>query len=467
MNIIAETQVDTIAHASVRPLQSLDLLSKQEMASLASANRELHELFRRCALAVLNTGGHTDDARAVYQRYRDFDLRVVPESRGLKLELVHAPAEAFVDGRMIEGILNHLFAALRDIVFTQHKLENQLAFDLHSSAGITDAVFRILRNAHIVRSDVAPRLVVCWGGHAISREEYDFTKQVGYQLGLRGLDIATGCGPGAMKGPMKGAAVGHAKQNASDSRYVGITEPGIIAAESPNPIVNQLVILPDIEKRLEAFVRLAHAIIVFPGGAGTLEEILFLLGVKLHPDNADQPLPLFFLAPQCSAGYFEEIDSFLRSTLGDDISAHYEIIVGDRQIAARRVKERVKEVRRHRVKRKESFSFNWDLVIPEPLQQPFTPTHENMAELRLRSDSPRHELVRALRCAFSGIVAGNVKDFGVQAVEAYGPYLLYGDPAIGDRLNRLLESLVDQGRMKLDAASYRPCFELRQSPPGP
>ena len=34
-------------------------------------------------------------------------------------------------------------------------------------------------------------------------------------------------------------------------------------------IVNELVIMPDIEKRLEAFVRLAHAVIVFPGGAGT------------------------------------------------------------------------------------------------------------------------------------------------------------------------------------------------------
>ena len=48
-------------------------------------------------------------------------------------------------------------------------------------------------------------------------------------------------------------------------------KPGIIAAESPNPIVNDLVIMPDIEKRLEAFVRLAHGIVVFPGGVGTAE----------------------------------------------------------------------------------------------------------------------------------------------------------------------------------------------------
>src|SRR3546814_6288695 len=75
----------------------------------------------------------------------------------------------------------------------------------------------------------------------------------------------------------------------SDLRYIGITEPGIIAAESPNPIVNQLVIMPDIEKRLESFVRLGHGIIVFPGGVGTAEEILYLLGILLREENAQLP----------------------------------------------------------------------------------------------------------------------------------------------------------------------------------
>ena len=50
---------------------------------------------------------------------------------------------------------------------------------------------------------------------------------------------------------MKGATIGHSKQRIRQGQYLGITEPGIIAAESPNPIVNNLVIMPDIEKRLE------------------------------------------------------------------------------------------------------------------------------------------------------------------------------------------------------------------------
>ena len=69
--------------------------------------------------------------------------------------------------------------------------------------------------------------------------------------------------------------------------------------------------MPDIEKRLEAFVRCAHAIVVFPGGAGTAEEILYLLGILLDPANAEQPLPVVFTGPPSAAEYFGQIDRFI------------------------------------------------------------------------------------------------------------------------------------------------------------
>jgi len=446
--------------ASVRPSRSLELLSQREMASLASANQEVHQLFRQCALAVLNTGSDVDDARKLYQDYSDFEVTVVPEPRGLKLELSNCPAQAFVDGKMIEGIRSHLFSALRDIIFTHHKLVEQHRFDLASGEGVTDMVFRILRNAGVVTSNLPPRLVVCWGGHSISRMEYDFSKEVGYQLGLRGFDIATGCGAGAMKGPMKGATIGQAKQANKAGRFVGISEPGIIAAESPNPLVNELVILPDIEKRLEAFLRLAHGVVVFPGGAGTAEEILYLLGVKMDPANSELPLPVILAAPGSAAGYFQLIDRFLRDTLGEEVAGHYRIICGDPVSVARQLKKQIRKVRKHRMEALESFSYNWGLTIPANLQQPFHPTHDNMAALQLHRNQPVHLLAAELRRAFSGIVAGNIKDFGIRAVEEKGPYQLRGDPQVVAGLGDLLSAFVEQGRMKLDSSSYRPCFEL-------
>ena len=287
-----------VIDAQVYPDGQLDVLSKIEVSRLLDTSQGgLFNLFRNSSLAVLNCGNPLDDGRELLQRYKSFDISLVQEEKGISLKLKNAPASAFVDGSIIKGIGEHLFSVLRDIIYANDEIYANPKLDLQTSEGITDAVFHILRNADVLQPNEEPNLVVCWGGHSINRKEYDYSKEVGYQLGLRGLDICTGCGPGAMKGPMKGATIGHAKQRVKHSQYLGLTEPGIIAAEPPNPIVNDLVIMPDIEKRLEAFVRLGHAMIVFPGGVGTAEEIFYSLGMLLHPNNKDVPFPFNFHRP--------------------------------------------------------------------------------------------------------------------------------------------------------------------------
>ena len=454
------TRPSTVS-ARIGPASGLDVLSRQEVARLRDASAGgLHQLLRSCALAVLTQGLVTDDPRAASEMHADFEIQVLQQDRGVGLELINAPAHAFVDGRIIRGINELLFAVVRDIVFVSTQIEAG-SFDLDNSAGITHAVFDILRNARVLRANVAPNLVVCWGGHSISRYEYDYTKHVGYQLGLRDLDICTGCGPGAMKGPMKGATIGHAKQRRTKNRYIGITEPGIIAAESPNPIVNNLIIMPDIEKRLEAFVRPAHAIIGFPGGVGTAEEILYLLGILLHPANAGIPYPLIFTGPSESAAYFEQIDRFLRLALGDEVASHYQIIIDDPGLVARQVAKGVERVRKYRLESGDAFFFNWAISIDESLQYPFHPTHEAMASLNLHREQPRHEFAADLRRAFSGIVAGNVKIDGMRAIEQHGPFLIRGDDEIMQALDDLLASFVSQQRMKLPGtAAYVPCYRV-------
>ena len=445
--------------ARIYPRGGLDILSREEVARLKDASSGgLHDLLRRCALAVLTSGSANDDPRAAQEMYPDFDIQVMQQDRGLRIELVKAPAMAFVDGEIIRGVAELLFATVRDLAYMAIELGPEYAADLESSAGITDAVFGLLRNARLLQP-AEPNLVVCWGGHSINRVEYEYTKLVGYELGLRGLDICTGCGPGAMKGPMKGANIAHAKQRKRRPRYIGITEPGIIAAESPNPIVNQLVIMPDIEKRLEAFVRVGHGIIVFPGGVGTAEEILYLLGLLLREENAHLPFPLILTGPVASAPYFEQIDRFIRLTLGDDAAGRYEIIIGDPQAVARRMTAGVKRVREARIQNKDSFYFNWGLDIPLPFQQPFVPTHEAMAGLDLHHGRKPHELAADLRRAFSGIVAGNVKEDGMRRVEKFGPFQIHGAEDMMRALDDLLRAFVEQRRMKI-AGEYRPCYEV-------
>ncbi len=445
----------------VAPEGELEVLSRQEIAKLLDRSQTgLHEVLRSCALAVLSSGDYLDDGKALVEAYPGFDIQVVHRERGIKLELINAPAVAFVDGEMIQGIREHLFAVLRDIVFTSAELATREQLGLHDSVATTDLVFHILRNAGVLQRTLAPNLVVCWGGHSISRTEYDYTKRVGYQMGLRGLDICTGCGPGAMKGPMKGAAIGHAKQRIASGRYLGFSEPGIIAAESPNPIVNNLVILPDIEKRLEAFVRTGHAIVVFPGGVGTAEEILYLLGILLHPDNHALPYPVIFTGPEESAAYFAQIDEFIGATLGPTAQTLYQVVIDDPAKVARLSREGIQRVRAYRKQHSDAYYFNWRLKIEQEFQQTFIPTHATMRALDLHRNQPAHRLAANLRRAFSGVVAGNVKLHGIREIERHGLFELHGEPELMRRMDSLLGAFVEQGRMKLPGTQYQPCYRI-------
>ena len=125
--ILSSDMVD----ARVAPKGSLEHLSQQEIAKLLDSGQGgLYPLFRKCALAVLNSGSDIDDTRLIFEKYRDFDLRIVRQAWGIKLEIKNAPAAAFVDGVMIRGLKDHLFAVLRDVVFISNEIMESGRFDL-------------------------------------------------------------------------------------------------------------------------------------------------------------------------------------------------------------------------------------------------------------------------------------------------------------------------------------------------
>lgn len=449
----------------------LETLSPSEIIGLFEESRDnIHPLFRRCALAVLNCGSETDDVRAILEQYRDFDLQVIRTAGSIELELRHAPASAFVTyesdengavtvkHKMIEGIRQHIFAVLRDLVFIKSEIERTGKFDLTTSKGITDSVFLILRNADIFEKRGHHKIVACWGGHAISKEEYDYTAEVGNQCGLRMMDIITGCGPGAMRGPMEGANIGHAKQRIKNGRYIGISEPGIIASEPPNPIVDPLVIMPDIEKRLEAFVRLGQGIVMFPGGAGTAEELTYVLGILSHPENRDVPFPLILTGSRSKRGYFDMVRRFVENSLGEAVAQRYEVILDDPEKVAKAMNQGLLEVKRYREETGDSYYFNRNLHIPFIFQEPFVPTHENVGRLEVKSDGATYGLAASLRRVFSAIVAGNVKPEGIKAVEDQGPFTIHGEEAIMGEIEALLTAFADQRRMRR-VGQYKPCYK--------
>lgn len=93
---------------------------------------------------------------------------------------------------------------------------------------------------------------------------------------------------------------------------------------------------------------MAHGIVIFPGGPGTAEELLYILGIMMHPDNADQPMPIVLTGPKESEEYFRSIDAFIRDTLGEEGQKHYQIVIDDPAEVARIMKRSMEDVRLHR-----------------------------------------------------------------------------------------------------------------------
>ena len=258
--------ISDFVDARVTPKGSLENLSQAEVAKLLDSGRGgTYELFRKCALAVLNSGSEIDSAKDVSERYRDFDIRIEHQTWGIKLVLRNAPATAFVDGEMIQGIKEHLFAVLRDVIYIGSEIIDSGRFDLKDPASITNAVFHILRNARILDVRGKTNLIVCWGGHCDQPRGVRLHQEGRLRARparVRRLDRVRS---GSDERSDERRHDWPFKQRIQSGRYIGITEPGIIAAEPPNPIVSHLVIMPDIEKRLEAFARVAHGIVRVSG----------------------------------------------------------------------------------------------------------------------------------------------------------------------------------------------------------
>ena len=450
----------------VWPVGSMALLTQNEADALSLTSQgELYNLYRNSSLAVLNSGNITDNSKELLDNFRDFEINIIRNERGLKLEVINPPKSSVVEGLIIKKLRNHLYAVLRDLIQI-HNLTDLVSENLHKmlndeSAYLTNLIFIILRNAGVLKASMKPNLAVCWGGHSISKDEYDYAYKVGIELGLRKIDICTGCGPGVMEAPMKGSLQGYSEQCAIEKcRMIGLTEPSIIAAEPPNAMVNDLVILPDIEKRLEAFVRLGHNLIIFPGGPGTAEELLYILSIKLQKENKHNFLPLILTGNKESKAYFDALENFLVLCFGKDITRYYDLIIDDPKAVAKKVFENNNTVLEHRTITHDSYCFNWTLNIPLELQKANTITHEYMESLNLRRDQDPSALACNLRSAFSGIVDGNVKENGIKAVAQKGPFKLHGDADIIEAMDNLLQSFIEQKRVLLSEKEYKPCYIL-------
>ena len=78
-----------VVDARISPEGRLEVLSKMEVSKLLDASQGgLYKLFRNCSLAVLNCGNNMDDGKELLERYNSFEIRVIQQERGIKIEEV-------------------------------------------------------------------------------------------------------------------------------------------------------------------------------------------------------------------------------------------------------------------------------------------------------------------------------------------------------------------------------------------
>ncbi len=465
MEIIPEAQV-------IEAPLGLALLSQMETDTLylLSHKAALSQPFKRCAFATLvSVRGDVKYMEECERALQDFRISIKPNKRGVSLLLENAPKAAFVrhqnpDGtdryELILGAREHLFAVLRDLIFTHSEVHEDRRLDLATPQGVANAIFHILRKAEVFVPGRTAPLVVCWGGHRIQGPEYKYTSAVGYQLGLRNLDICTGSGPGAMMGPMEGATIAHAKQRIIDGRYIGITEPGIISAEPPNPIVNTLIVMPDIEKRLEAFVSLGHGYVIFPGGVGTLEEIFYILAIFLDPanDHLSSHLRFILTGPESSKDYLHLIHRFIGTVLGEPALNKFVTIIGSPEAVGIELEQMTAAVRAARIDDVDYFC--WALHIDWALRNPFETSHESAKRINL-GEERLHLRAAEFRNFFSLIVAGSIKADCVQAIQEIGSnYKIPVPTRFAPIVEELMAALKAQERLKSMLPGNANCFDL-------
>lgn len=147
-------------------------------------------------------------------------------------------------------------------------------------------------------------------------DTYRRAKALATGLGERGIDVITGGGPGLMKAANEGHQLGKQKSG-SDAHSIGV------GVELPwdqkfNNAVEYREKLPIFSKRLDEFMLLSNAVVVEPGGLGTLLELFYTWQlVQVHHicnipiiliGDAWEGLLRWIKEEPLAKGYLEDVD---------------------------------------------------------------------------------------------------------------------------------------------------------------
>ena len=166
----------------------------------------------------------------------------------------------------------------------------------------------------------------------------------GYALGKQLAESHLGCVSGAGNSGIMGEVV---RGSVDAGGWTGGSNvPHIIELEGLPEGLSSFWLRPDIYTRMEVMIENSDAFVIFPGGAGTVQEMLALMIYKHqgHPSMANKPVFIFnrenaagvrfwtplieMLSPSCYDGEFKVIDSL------DDIVPATTALLAKKQVVS-------------------------------------------------------------------------------------------------------------------------------------
>ena len=200
-------------------------------------------------------------------------------------------------GIVRELILASLKAGQEDDQNADLKLMNTTLKEMRFTAKIFGP-YRSIRKVSVFGSARTPR----------EAESYRMAQELGRRLASRNYMVITGGGPGIMQAVNEGAGPEH-------SFGINIRLP---FEQKPNPVVDgnpRSINYKYFFNRKVAFLKEADAVVLFPGGFGTLDEAMETL--TLAQTGKHNPLPVVMIEPP-GRDYWKTWLKFLRDQLAGD-----------------------------------------------------------------------------------------------------------------------------------------------------
>jgi hypothetical protein len=157
---------------------------------------------------------------------------------------------------------------------------------------------------------VAAVCVFCASSESIDRSYVDLAREVGVRLAAVGHSLVSGGGRVSMMGAVAAAVRG------GGGHTVGVIPAHLIAFEVADTEADELVVVDTMRERKQVMDSRSDAVLVLPGGLGTLEELFEMwtsasLGmhdkpvIVLDPDDFYGPL-WAYLDALCEQGFVRQ-----------------------------------------------------------------------------------------------------------------------------------------------------------------